>query len=104
MHTAGEGNGPVNALDSALRKALSAFYPTLEEVTLTDYKARISEETAGTAAHVRVFITSNFREHEWRTMGSSTNIIEASWLALADSFEYFLTKINPLEKATSLPP
>jgi len=92
VHTAAEGDGPVNALDQALRKALIQFYPDLTGVTLTDYKVRILEEAAGTASQVRVLIESSDSQERWRTVGSSTNIIEASWLALADSIEYWLTK------------
>ncbi len=92
MHTAAEGNGPVNALDHALRKALLRFYPNLANVRLVDYKVRILEESIGTESQVRVFIESSDGIHEWRTVGSSTNIIEASWLALADSLEYWLLK------------
>jgi 2-isopropylmalate synthase len=94
MHTAAEGNGPVNALDQALRKALLPFYPSLAQVKLVDYKVRILEESTGTGSGVRVLIDSTDGEHEWRTMGSSTNIIEASWLALADSMEYWLGKYS----------
>ena len=92
VHTAAEGDGPVNALDQALRKALLQFYPDLSAVKLIDYKVRILEETAGTASGVRVLIESSDGRENWRTVGSSTNIIEASWLALADSIEYWLTK------------
>jgi 2-isopropylmalate synthase len=92
IHTAAEGNGPVNALDAALRKALIQFYPSLAAVELKDYKVRILEESQGTASRVRVLIESSDGEHEWRTVGSSTNIIEASWLALADSLEYWLLR------------
>jgi 2-isopropylmalate synthase len=92
VHTAAEGDGPVNALDQALRKALLQFYPELTEVKLIDYKVRILEETAGTESQVRVLIESSDGRENWRTVGSSTNIIEASWLALADSIEYWLTK------------
>jgi len=92
VHTAAEGNGPVNALDQALRKALIQFYPDLTAVELTDYKVRILEETAGTASQVRVLLESSDGKEHWRTVGSSTNIIEASWLALADSLEYWLLK------------
>ena len=92
VHTAAEGNGPVNALDQALRKALVQFYPDLTVVELSDYKVRILEETAGTASQVRVLIDSTDGKEHWRTVGSSTNIIEASWLALADSIEYWLIK------------
>lgn len=92
MHTAAEGNGPVNALDQALRKALVSSYPELASIKLVDYKVRILEETAGTASQVRVLIESSDGEEEWRTVGSSSNIIEASWLALADSLEYRLLR------------
>ena len=92
VHTAAEGDGPVNALDQALRKALLQFYPDLSAIRLIDYKVRILEETAGTAAQVRVLIESSDGRENWRTVGSSTNIIEASWLALADSIEYWLIK------------
>lgn len=92
VHTAAEGDGPVDALDKALRKALLQFYPDLTAVKLIDYKVRILEETAGTASQVRVLIESSDGRENWRTVGSSTNIIEASWLALADSIEYWLTK------------
>jgi len=90
MHTASEGNGPVDALDKALRKALVEFYPSLAQVKLVDYKVRILDESAGTEAQVRVLIESTDGEQEWTTVGSSCNIIEASWLALADSLEYWL--------------
>jgi len=92
MHTAAEGNGPVSALDLALRKALLQFYPSLAQVKLIDYKVRILEESAGTSSQVRVLIESSDGVEEWRTVGSSTNIIEASWLALVDSLEYWLLK------------
>jgi len=92
IHTAAEGNGPVDALDKALRKALTQFYPSLARIRLVDYKVRILEESAGTGSQVRVLIESSDGEEEWRTVGSSTNIIEASWLALADSLEYWLVK------------
>jgi 2-isopropylmalate synthase len=92
VHTAAEGDGPVDALDQALRKALLQFYPDLTAVKLIDYKVRILEETSGTASQVRVLIESSDGRENWRTVGSSTNIIEASWLALADSIEYWLTK------------
>ena len=92
VHTAAEGDGPVDALDKALREALLQFYPDLTAVKLIDYKVRILEETAGTASQVRVLIESSDGRENWRTVGSSTNIIEASWLALADSMEYWLIK------------
>ena len=90
MHTAAEGNGPVNALDTAVRKALLPFYPQLAEIHLTDYKVRILDSEAGTAAQVRVLIDSAWGSRTWSTVGSSPNIIEASWQALADSLEYGL--------------
>jgi 2-isopropylmalate synthase len=92
MHTVAEGNGPVNALDQALRQALRRFYPKITTVKLVDYKVRILEESIGTGSQVRVLIESSDGVDEWRTVGSSTNIIEASWLALADSLEYWLLK------------
>jgi len=98
MHTAAEGNGPVNALDQALRKALLQFYPSLAVVKLVDYKVRILEESVGTESQVRVLIESSDGVEEWRTVGSSTNIIEASWLALADSLEYWLIKQKAPQK------
>ena len=94
MHTVAEGNGPVNALDQALRKALLQFYPSLAAVKLVDYKVRILEESIGTESLVRVLIQSSDGVEGWTTVGSSTNIIEASWLALADSVEYWLIKQN----------
>jgi 2-isopropylmalate synthase len=92
MHMAAEGDGPVNALDMALRKALCQFYPELEQVKLVDYKVRILEESTGTASQVRVLIESSDGVNEWHTVGGSTNIIEASWLALADAMEYKLVR------------
>ncbi len=90
FHTAAEGNGPVNALDKALRKALLPFYPQLERVQLTDYKVRILDSQSATAAQVRVLIDSTDGRRSWGTVGASSNIIEASWQALADSVEYAL--------------
>ncbi len=90
MHTAAEGSGPVNALDLAARKALLPFYPQLAEIHLTDYKVRILDSETGTAAQVRVLIDSACGARTWSTVGSSANIIEASWQALADSLEYGL--------------
>ena len=91
-HTASLGDGPVNALDSALRKALRKFYPSLNEMHLTDYKVRVLDEKEGTAARVRVLIQSQDKTDSWWTMGVSENIIEASWQALVDSVEYKLLK------------
>lgn len=91
-HTAAEGDGPVNALDNALRKALRDFYPTLSKMHLTDFKVRVLDEKAGTAARVRVLIQSQDETDTWSTIGVSENIIEASWQALVDSIEYKLLK------------
>ena len=90
--TAAEGDGPVNALDNAIRKALKRFYPTLSEMHLTDFKVRVLDEKAGTAAKVRVLIQSQDAHDSWGTVGVSENIIEASWQALADSIQYKLLK------------
>jgi 2-isopropylmalate synthase len=90
QHTAAEGNGPVNALDAAARKALAEFYPCVGEVKLVDYKVRILDSKDATAARVRVLIESTDGVRYWTTVGSSTDIIEASWLALADALEYAL--------------
>jgi 2-isopropylmalate synthase len=92
MHTVSEGDGPVNALDGALRKALQPVYPNLAEMSLVDYKVRVVNARAGTAARVRVVIESRDGDDVWGTVGVSENIIEASWLALIDSFEYKLFK------------
>jgi 2-isopropylmalate synthase len=92
VHTAAEGNGPVNALDAALRKALLPSYPEIDEMRLYDYKVRVLDGTAATAAGVRVLIESGDSRQRWSTVGCSTNIIEASWLALADAFEYGILK------------
>ncbi len=91
-HTASEGDGPVNALDNALRKALLEFYPTLARMRLVDFKVRVLEGKAGTAAKVRVLIQSQDEKDSWGTVGVSENIIEASWQALVDSIEYKLLK------------
>lgn len=88
MHTVADGNGPVNALDAALRKALVDVYPRLAGVRLTDYKVRILDSDTGTAATVRVLIDSKDGTRRWSTVGASANIIEASWRALADSMEF----------------
>jgi len=92
LHTAADGNGPVNALDAALRKALRAFYPILDAVHLYDYKVRILDSNAATGARTRVTIESADGAREWSTMGSDTNIIAASAIALADSLEYAIWK------------
>jgi 2-isopropylmalate synthase len=90
LHEVAEGNGPVNALNLALRKALLQFFPNLEGVHLTDYKVRILDGRSGTAAVTRVLIDFSDGERQWTTVGASPNIIEASWTALADAVEYYL--------------
>ena len=90
-HEVAEGDGPVNALDAALRKALEPLHSTLEQMTLVDYKVRVINAQEGTAAKVRVSIESTDGDRVWGTVGVSENVIEASWLALADSFHYFLS-------------
>ena len=90
VHTAAEGNGPVNALDLALRKALVGVYPKLESTRLDDYKVRILDSENGTSAAVRVLIDTKNGSHRWSTVGAGTNIIDASWRAIADSMEYAL--------------
>jgi 2-isopropylmalate synthase len=92
VHTASMGDGPVNALDRALRKALTRFYPCLEEMELTDYKVRVLSGEHGTEAKVRVLVESTDGKCQWRTVGVSINIIEASWQALIDSVNYKLLK------------
>ena len=91
-HVVGEGDGPVNALDAALRRSLEPFYPSLKDVHLIDYKVRVVNAGAGTAARVRVIIESRDKHAIWGTVGVSENIIEASWQALVDSVEYKLHK------------
>jgi len=91
-HTASEGDGPVNALDAALRKALRGFFPNLANMQLVDYKVRVVNAKEGTAARVRVVIESRDDTDLWGTVGVSENVVEASWLALADSIEYKLFK------------
>jgi 2-isopropylmalate synthase len=110
-HTAAEGNGPVSALDNALRKALDEFYPSLKTMQLKDYKVRIIEGTQGTSAKTRVLITSGDGHESWGTVGVGHNIIEASWLALVDSVEYKLRlderrarKADVRPAGASLPP
>ncbi len=90
--TAAEGDGPVHALDIAIRKALEVFYPSLKNVRLSDYKVRVLNPGAATAAYVRVLIESTDSEHHWTTVGVSTDIIDASWKALVDSIEYKLMR------------
>jgi 2-isopropylmalate synthase len=97
-HTAAEGNGPVDALDEALRKALTGYYPVIEYIHLVDYKVRILDSASGTAATTRVLIdtrydTAGLQSMRWSTVGASGNIIEASWQALKDAYEYALTTV-----------
>ncbi len=87
-HTASEGDGPVNALDNALRKALSKFFPIIDSIRLSDYKVRVLDEKSATAATVRVLIRSTNGTESWTTVGVSQNVIEASLVALVDSLEY----------------
>jgi len=91
LHTAAEGDGPVDALDAALRKALVGRYPEVKELHLVDYKVRILDGTSGTAATTRVLVDTQRGTRRWSTVGASTNIIDASWRALADAIEYGLT-------------
>ena len=91
-HEVAEGDGPVNALDAALRKALNGSFPNLRDMHLVDYKVRVINSEAATAAGVRVVIESRDENDVWGTVGVSENIIEASWIALVDSFEYKLCK------------
>jgi 2-isopropylmalate synthase len=93
--TAAEGHGPVSALDNALRKALDNFFPNLDSMGLVDFKVRVIDGRAGTAAKVRVLIDSRDQDEIWSTIGVSEDIIEASWQALADSFQYKLAKVQP---------
>jgi len=92
VHTASTGDGPVNAIDRALRKALVRFYPSLVEMELADYKVRVLSGEHGTGAKVRVLIESRDKTSSWGTVGVSLNIIEASWQALVDSINYKLMK------------
>jgi 2-isopropylmalate synthase len=91
-HTAADGNGPVDALDHALRKALEKFYPDLRQMHLSDFKVRVLDAQSGTAAKTRVLIESSDATTTWRTVGVSENILEASWQALVDSIEYKLLR------------
>jgi 2-isopropylmalate synthase len=93
-HTAGDGNGPVAALDAALRKALVQQYPQIAKFHLSDYKVRILDTDKGTSATTRVLIETQSGKTRWNTVGASANIIEASWRALADSVEFGLTQVK----------
>ncbi len=91
-HTAAEGDGPVHALDRALRKALQPFYPEVQQIHLTDYRVRVLDGRQGTGTQVRVLIESADEHGSWTTVGVSPNVLEASWEALADSIEYGLAR------------
>lgn len=91
-HVVAEGDGPVNALDNALRKALRKFYPEIKNIRLQDFKVRVIDGASGTAAKVRVLIETSDEKEQWNTVGVSENIIEASWQALVDSIEYGLLR------------
>jgi len=95
-HEVAEGDGPVNALDAALRKALEPTFSQLRDMRLIDYKVRVVNSEAGTAARIRVIIESADDESQWGTVGVSENIIEASWIALVDAVEYKLCKDEPV--------
>lgn len=101
-HTVSEGDGPVNALDGALRKALEPHFPQLRRMSLVDYKVRVINERAGTAARVRVVIESKDDAEVWGTVGVSENIIEASWIALIDSIEYKLSRDQRSQRGEAL--
>ena len=90
--TAADGNGPVSALDAAVRRALLESYPDLARVHLVDYKVRIINPDGGADAAVRVLIESSDGAHLWRTVGASTDVVEASWLALQDAYEYWIMR------------
>ena len=91
VHTAAEGNGPVNAFDQALRKALQPHFPEIAEIRLADYKVRILNSNSGTGAITRVLIDWHGGETRWSTVGAGTNILDATWLALADGYEFALS-------------
>lgn len=91
VHTAAEGNGPVNAFENALRKALQPIFPQVDSIQLADYKVRILNSNTGTGAVTRVLIDWHDGERRWSTVGAGTNILDATWLALADGYEFILT-------------
>ncbi|SFE36891.1 2-isopropylmalate synthase [Paenibacillus algorifonticola] len=97
VYTAAEGNGPVNALDNALRKALVQFYPKIKQIHLSDYKVRVIDEKDATAAKVRVLVESTSIDNTWSTVGVSSNVIEASWEALVDGIRYALLNMGKLD-------
>ena len=99
-HTAADGDGPVNAMDNALRKALEKFYPTLKKVRLTNYKVRVLDTKAGTGAKVRVLLEASDGTDWWGTVGVAENIIQASWEALTESLAYKLYKDRSLRSSS----
>lgn len=99
VHTAAEGNGPVNAFDMALRKALTPLFPQVKDISLSDYKVRILNSNTGTAAVTRVLIDWHDGVRRWSTVGAGTNILDATWLALADGYEFSLTPARPMAAA-----
>ena len=103
-HTAADGDGPVNALDGALSKALLPVFPTLHDMHLMDYKVRVVNAREGTAARVRVVIECRDKTDVWGTVGVSENIIEASWIALVDAIEYKLYKDETRAESTGRSP
>ncbi|MBW7477719.1 citramalate synthase [Paenibacillus oenotherae] len=103
VYTAAEGNGPVNALDNALRKALVQFYPSINNIHLADYKVRVIDEKDATAAKVRVLMESTDFKNTWNTVGVSSNVIEASWEALVDSFRYALLTMSKVDSIHAEP-
>ncbi len=103
-HEVAEGDGPINALDAALRKALNGSFPNLREMNLVDYRVRVINSEAATAATVRVVIESHDQTDVWGTVGVSENVIEASWMALVDSFEYKLYKDEAAQGAAAEEP
>ena len=100
-HEVAEGDGPINALDAAMRKALHGRFPNLAKLHLVDYKVRVINSEAATAAGVRVVIESQDEDDVWGTVGVSENVIEASWIALVDSFEYKLCKDEEAARSPS---
>jgi len=104
IHEVSEGDGPVNALDTALRKALIEHFPAISSVKLDDYKVRVLGSKVGTDASVRVWITFGDGKENWHTAGVSTNIIEASWLALLDGINYYISKTQSGCGGISIPP
>ena len=100
VHTVAEGDGPVHALDRALHKALREFFEPLRSVQLTDYKVRVLDASAGTAAKVRVLVQQTDGQESWTTVGVSENILEASYQALADGVRYKLLKHRKKDPAT----